>query len=48
MSDDYRLDEKVFKVIKALYDQKKSFLLWLRLLITKYHEMRLYSVSEKS
>jgi hypothetical protein len=27
MSDDYRLDEKVFKVIKALYDQKKSFLL---------------------
>jgi hypothetical protein len=27
MSDDYRLDDKCYKVIKALYDQRKSSLL---------------------
>jgi hypothetical protein len=27
MSDDYRLDDKCYKVIRALYDQRKSFLL---------------------
>jgi hypothetical protein len=32
MSDDYRLNDKVFRVIKVLYEQRKSFLLWLRML----------------
>ncbi len=27
MFNDYRLDDKCYKVIKALYDQRKSFLL---------------------
>ncbi len=48
MFDDYRLDEKVIKVIRALYEQRKSFLLWLRILIIKCLEMRLQSISEES
>jgi DNA-binding Lrp family transcriptional regulator len=48
MSDDYRVDEKVIKVIRALYEQRKSFLLWLRMLITKCLEMRLRSISKES
>jgi hypothetical protein len=48
MSDDYRLDEKVIKVIRALYEQRKSSLLWLRILIIKCLEMRLHSISEES
>ncbi len=27
MSDDYRLDDKCYRVIRALYDQRKSLLL---------------------
>ncbi len=48
MSDDYRLDEKVIKIIRALYEQRKSFLLWLRMLITKCLKMRLRSISKES
>ncbi len=48
MSDDYRLDDKCYKVIKALYDQRKSSLLWLRILIIKCLELRLKFISEKS
>ncbi len=48
MSDDYRLDDKCYKVIKALYDQRKSFLLWLRILIIKSFELILKFISEKS
>ncbi len=48
MSDDYRLDEKIIKVIRALYEQRKSFLLWLRMLITKCIQLRLFFISEKS
>ncbi len=49
MSDDYRLNEKVIKIIRALYEQKrKSSLLWFRILITKCLEMKLQSISEKS
>jgi hypothetical protein len=47
MFDDYRLDEKVIKIIRALYEQRKSFLLWLRMLITKCLQMRLQSMSRK-
>ncbi len=48
MSDDYRLNEKVIKIIRALYEQRKSSLLWLRILIIKCLEMRLQSISEES
>ncbi len=48
MSDDYRLDDKCYKVIKALYDQRKSSLLWLRILIIKCLELKLKLISEKS
>jgi hypothetical protein len=48
MSDDYRLDEKIIKVIRAFYEQRKSLLLWLRMLITKCLEMRLRSIFEES
>jgi hypothetical protein len=48
MSDDYRLDEKVIKVIRALYEQRKSSLLWLRMLIIKCLEMRFRSISKES
>ena len=27
MLDDYRLDEKIFRIIRTLYEQRKSFLL---------------------
>jgi hypothetical protein len=48
MSDDYRLDEKVIKIIRALYEQRKSLLLWLQMLINKCLEMRLRSISRES
>jgi hypothetical protein len=48
MFDDYRLDNKCYKIIKALYDQRKSSLLWLRILIIKCLELRLKFISEKS
>ncbi len=48
MSDDYRLDEKVIKIIRALYEQRKSPLLWLRMLTAKCLEMRLRSIFEES
>ncbi len=48
MPDDYRLDDKCYKIIRALYDQRKSFLLWLRILIIKCLELRLKLMSEKS
>ncbi len=48
MFDDYRLDEKVIKVIWTLYEQRKLSLLWLRMLINKCLEMRLRSISRES
>jgi hypothetical protein len=48
MFDDYRLDDKCYRVIKALYDQRKSFLLWFRILIIKCLELRLKLISERS
>jgi hypothetical protein len=48
MSDDYRLDDKCYRVIRALYDQRKSSLLWFRILIIKCLKLRLKSISEKS
>jgi hypothetical protein len=48
MFDDYKLQSKCYRVIKALYDQRKSFLLWLRILIIKCLELKLKLISEKS
>jgi hypothetical protein len=47
MSDDYRLNEKVIKIIRALYEQRKSSLLWLRMLITKCIQLRLFFILEE-
>ncbi len=48
MSNEYKKSEKMFKVIKALYDQKKSLLLWLRILIDKCIEFELKSILDES
>ncbi len=48
MSDDYKQSEKVFRIIKALYDQRESSLLWLRILIAKCLELDLKSISDES
>jgi hypothetical protein len=48
MSHDYRLDDTCYKVIKTLYDQRKSSLLWLRILIIKCLELRFKLIFEKS
>jgi hypothetical protein len=48
MSDEYRLSDKIYRVIRTLYDQRKSSLLWLRILIIKCLELRLKLISEKS
>jgi hypothetical protein len=47
MFDHYRLDEKVIKIIRALYEQRKSSLLWLRMLITKCIQLSLFFISEE-
>ncbi len=41
MSNEYKQFKKILKLLQALYDQKKSFLLWLRILIDKYIEFEL-------
>jgi hypothetical protein len=48
MSDDYKLDDKIIKIIRAFYEQRKSSLLWLRMLITKCFEMKLRLISRES
>ncbi len=48
MFDDYRLDDKCYRIIKALYDQRKSSLLWFRILIIKCLELKLKFISEES
>jgi hypothetical protein len=45
MPDDYRLDGKCYRVIRALYGQRKSPLLWLRILTTKCLELGLKLIS---
>lgn len=44
MPDEYAINEKVMKIIKALYDQRKSPLLWLRILTRKCIYLKLYSI----
>lgn len=47
-SNDFKQSKKIMKMIKALYDQKKSFFLWLRALIIKYMKLKLYQIFDKS
>ncbi len=48
MLDEYKQSEKVFRVIRALYEQRKSSLLWLRTLTAKCLELELKSISDES
>ena len=48
LSDDYRKSEKIMKIMRVLYDQKKSSLLWLKTLILKCIKFKLYQIFEKS
>jgi hypothetical protein len=41
MSNEYKQFKKILKLLRALYDQRKSFLLWLRILIDKCIEFEL-------
>jgi hypothetical protein len=41
MSNEYKQFKKILKLFRILYDQKKSFLLWLRILIDKYIKFEL-------
>jgi hypothetical protein len=48
MSDKYRLNDKCYRIIKALYDQQKSSLLWLRILIVKCMKLELKLIFDES
>jgi hypothetical protein len=41
ISNEYKQLKKILKLLRTLYDQKKSFLLWLRILINKCTEFEL-------
>jgi hypothetical protein len=41
MSNEYKQLKKILKLLRALYDQRKSLLLWLRILIDKCIELEL-------
>jgi hypothetical protein len=47
MSNEYKQFKKILKLFRALYDQKKSFLLWLRILIDKCIEFELNFIFNK-
>ncbi len=47
MSNEYKQFKKVLKLFRALYDQKKSFLLWLRILIDKCIKFELYFIFDE-
>jgi hypothetical protein len=44
MSNEYKQFKKILKLFRVLYDQKKSFLLWLRILIDKCIKFELNSI----
>ncbi len=44
MSNEYKQFKKILKLLWALYDQRKSFLLWLRILIDKCIKFELNSI----
>ncbi len=47
MSNEYKNLKKILKLLRALYDQKKSSLLWLRILIDKCIEFELNSIFDE-
>ncbi len=47
MSNEYKQLKKILKLLRALYNQKKSFLLWLRILIDKCIKLELNFISSE-
>jgi hypothetical protein len=47
MSNEYKQFKKILKLFRALYDQRKSFLLWLRILIDKCIKFELNSIFDE-
>ncbi len=47
LSNEYKQLKKILKLLRALYEQRKSSLLWLRILIDKCIEFELNSISDK-
>ncbi len=47
MSNEYKQFKKILKLLRALYDQRKSLLLWLRILIDKCTELELNSIFDE-
>ncbi len=47
MSNEYKQFKKILKLLRTLYDQRKSSLLWLRILIDKCIEFELNSIFDE-
>ncbi len=47
MSNEYKQLKKILKLLRALYDQRKSLLLWLRILIDKCIKFELNSIFDE-
>ncbi len=47
LSNEYKQLKKILKSLRALYDQRKSSLLWLRILIDKCIELELNSIFDE-
>ncbi len=47
MSNEYKQFKKILKLFRALYDQRKSLLLWLRILIDECIEFELNSIFDE-
>jgi hypothetical protein len=47
MSNEYKQFKKILKLFRALYDQRKSLLLWLRILTNKYIKFELNSIFDE-
>ncbi len=47
MSNEYKQLKKILKLLRALYEQRKSLLAWLRILIDKCIELELNSIFDE-
>ncbi len=47
LSNEYKQFKKILKLLRALYDQRKSLLLWLRILIDKCIKLELNSIFDE-
>jgi hypothetical protein len=47
MLNEYKQFKKILKLLRALYDQRKSLLLWLRILINKCIKFELSSIFDE-